>query len=48
MGLSWPRRGTPSSTARGDAAELAVHRAFVRQLTAACNAAAAGDLEARA
>jgi methyl-accepting chemotaxis protein len=48
MGLSWPWRGTPSSRARSDAAELAVHRAFVRQLTAACDAAAAGDLEARA
>jgi methyl-accepting chemotaxis protein len=48
MGLSWPWRGTPSSRARSEAAELAVHRAFVRQLTAACNAAAAGDLEARA
>jgi methyl-accepting chemotaxis protein len=48
MGLSWPWRGTPSSRARSDAAELAVHRAFVRHLTAAGTAAAAGDLEARA
>ncbi len=37
-----PRR--PSST---DAAQLAVYRAFVQQLTEACDAAARGDLEAR-
>ncbi|UOY00790.1 methyl-accepting chemotaxis protein [Blastococcus sp. PRF04-17] len=30
-----------------DAAELAAHRAFVRQLTETCDAAARGDLEAR-
>jgi methyl-accepting chemotaxis protein len=32
---------------RSDAAELAVYRAFVRQLTETCEAAARGDLEAR-
>ncbi|MGY1642216.1 methyl-accepting chemotaxis protein [Geodermatophilus sp. SYSU D00703] len=32
---------------RGDAEELAVYREFVRQLTATCQAAARGDLEAR-
>jgi methyl-accepting chemotaxis protein len=31
----------------GDAEELAVYRAFVRQLTATCQAAGRGDLEAR-
>ncbi len=31
---------------RGDAEELALYRAFVAQLTATCEAAAAGDLEA--
>ncbi|SFK39539.1 methyl-accepting chemotaxis protein [Geodermatophilus ruber] len=34
-------------TRRSDAAELAVYRAFVRQLTETCDAAARGDLEAR-
>jgi methyl-accepting chemotaxis protein len=33
---------------RSDAEELAVHRAFVRRLTETCEAAARGDLEARA
>ncbi|RBY76637.1 chemotaxis protein [Blastococcus sp. TF02-09] len=33
--------------ARTDAEELAVYRAFVQQLTRTCEAAAAGDLEAR-
>ena len=32
---------------RADAAQLAVYRAFVQQLTEACTAAATGDLEAR-
>ena len=35
------------SSAAADAAELAVHRAFVERLTADCAAAARGDLEAR-
>jgi methyl-accepting chemotaxis protein len=38
-----PAEGAPLT----DAEELAVHRAFVRQLTQACEAAARGDLEAR-
>ena len=33
--------------AQSPAEELAVYRAFVQQLTAACERAAAGDLEAR-
>jgi methyl-accepting chemotaxis protein len=52
MRLRRPWRGPapagPTSGTRGDAAELAVYRAFVRQLTGTCEAAAAGDLEARA
>ncbi|MGY1686802.1 methyl-accepting chemotaxis protein [Geodermatophilus sp. SYSU D00867] len=36
------------SRTRSDAAELEVHRAFVRRLTETCEAAARGDLEARA
>jgi methyl-accepting chemotaxis protein len=39
------RRGTGG--ARSDAEELARYRAFVQQLTRTCEAAAAGDLEAR-
>jgi methyl-accepting chemotaxis protein len=42
------RRGrTADGSRRGEAEELAVYRAFVAQLTAACEAAARGDLEAR-
>jgi methyl-accepting chemotaxis protein len=39
--------GMGRNSPRDDSAELAVHRAFVRQLTKACEAAATGDLEAR-
>ena len=35
------------SSRAADAAELATYREFVRQLTAACDAASRGDLEAR-
>ncbi|MGY1825223.1 MULTISPECIES: methyl-accepting chemotaxis protein [unclassified Blastococcus] len=41
------RAGRGEGSRRSDAAELALHRDFVRQLTAACEAAARGDLEAR-
>ncbi|WP_448615263.1 methyl-accepting chemotaxis protein [Modestobacter sp. URMC 112] len=40
-------RRTSRSAGREAAAELAVYRAFVQQLTSACAAAASGDLEAR-
>jgi methyl-accepting chemotaxis protein len=39
--------GLRTSRGGGDAGELAVYRAFVRQLTETCEAAARGDLEAR-
>jgi hypothetical protein len=42
MGSRRSRAAGPS-----DAEELAVYRAFVRQLTETCEAAARGDLEAR-
>jgi hypothetical protein len=45
MGLR-PGRGA-NGPRHSNAAELAVHRAFVRQLTDSCEAAAGGDLEAR-
>jgi methyl-accepting chemotaxis protein len=41
------RRRTFRGPQRSDAEELAVYRAFVTQLTATCDAAARGDLEAR-
>ena len=40
-------RRRPGGGRRSDAEELAVHRAFVEQLTRTCQAAARGDLEAR-
>src|SRR4051812_4699632 len=45
MGLRAPRGG--NGARRGDAEELELYRAFVRQLTATCEATAAGALEAR-
>ena len=41
------RRSQGRAAQLGTEQELALYRAFVRQLTAACEAAAAGDLEAR-
>ena len=40
-------RRRPDGGRRSDAEELAVYRAFVRQLTETCQAAARGDMEAR-
>ncbi|SHN84681.1 Methyl-accepting chemotaxis protein (MCP) signalling domain-containing protein [Geodermatophilus obscurus] len=40
-------RRRPDAGRRSDADELAVYRAFVRQLTETCRAAARGDMEAR-